>query len=145
MTPAQLTALRAEILARADCATAVTARDIDTIAALISVNRVSIQSVSAAKALTWAASGPMERIVDASNQVGSLARSSSLSFLRSLSSGMDQGLDNAQVLSAFQGWKSLAIITQAEYDSLMAMASDPNPVTRTQVADALYNADGTQK
>ena len=137
--------LRDEVHANPACASALAARDCEALAAIMSSGRTAIKPISAAKALTWAAAGPMAAIVDASNEVGNAARSSAQSFLRSLASGMEVGLDNADVLAAFQGWKALALITAAEYDSLMAMALVAAPVTAQDIAAAVYNADGSEK
>lgn len=38
-----------------------------------------------------------------------------------------------------------AILTQAQCDSLSALGFDPAPVTPQEVADALYNPDGSSK
>ena len=138
-------ALKAEIQADPNCNSAVSAKDCNSVAAIRSAVRKAVKPVSAATTLTWAASGPLSRIVDASINTSSPARSSCLAFLHSLYSGMDIGLNDPGVLPAFQGWVAVGIITQVEYDNLFARATVLDPVSAYDCGFALFNPDGTPK
>lgn len=78
--------------------------------------------LTAAKALTWAASGPMSAIVDASTNAAHPARASCLAFLHALKSGMELGMPLPEIQAAFAGWAQAGVITQEQHDSLMATA-----------------------
>lgn len=85
----------------------------------------ALGELSAARAITWGASGPMSAIVDASNNAAHPARASCLSFLRSLDSGMPVDMTNAAVAQLFAGWVAAGVITQAQSDAAVALATRP--------------------
>jgi hypothetical protein len=81
--------------------------------------------LSAARAITWGAAGPMSTIVDASTNATHPARASCLSFLQSLKSGMPVDMTNANVSQLFAGWVAAGVITQAQSDAAVALAQRP--------------------
>lgn len=89
------------------------------------VDFAMVKPITSARALTWAASGPMAIIVDASANAAHPARASCLAFMNAVSAGMDLGLNEPDVRAAFDGWLTLGVITSAQFDALMAMATKP--------------------
>ncbi len=92
---------------------------------LTATTTTMLKPITAARALTWAGSGPMAAITDASNNITSPARASCLAFLRAVSAGMDLDPGDPLVKAAFDGWLALELITQAQYDALMTAATKP--------------------
>lgn len=92
---------------------------------LTAQTRSTLQPITAARALTWAGSGPMAAITDASNDATSPARSSCLAFLRALSSGMPLDPSDLDVRAQFDGWQALGIITAGQHAALLAAATKP--------------------
>lgn len=84
-----------------------------------------IKAIAAAQALTWAASGPMSAIVDASNNAAHPARASALAFLQAIGSAMAIDMDHADIRAQFDGWQAANVITQAQHDALIAVATQP--------------------
>lgn len=147
--------LGAEILNRPDLAAAVAARDCESIAEAISVNRVRAVSheigergildllgpvagdafLSALEGITEPADlpGPMQQYF------GAIRRG--VSWLKS--SGLDVGAPTTRLLL-----DNLALagkLPPAEVAKIKAIAEVPDPVTARQVAEALYNDDGSLK
>lgn len=85
-----------------------------------------VKAITPGLALTWAASGPMAAIVDTGNTSGHPARASCLAFLHSLNGTTTVDLADAKVRAAFEGWLAVGVIGQADYDALMAMATQPS-------------------
>lgn len=81
--------------------------------------------LSAARAITWAASGPMAKIVDASTSGSNAARPSCLAFLQSLNSGMPIDMSDANIADLFAGWVSAGVITKDQSDAAVALAKRP--------------------
>lgn len=140
--------LKDEILARQDCAAAVAARDITQIAQIVSNGRTATQSrfVTARTVLAECSGGAA--ILDALTAAASSAQPYAsavgwaMKFLAQ-DSGLDvgnpvtQGLIDQLVLAG--------ALQAAQGSALKAMAVMPAPVSQSDVAEALYNADGTQK
>lgn len=139
--------LRDEILARQDCADAVSARDLDAIAALMSagrtkVQRVPIEDVQAhlqSSGLWWQVKG-----VASNPQHPAYAAAVAVVDVANARYGrLDMTLPIiAQMLG---GLVATGVMPQAEMDALIAMSNAPDPVSRTDVEAALFNADGSLK
>jgi hypothetical protein len=145
MTPAQQAALAAEIEANPACADAVTAKDLDVIASIISAGRKTLQSrfVTARTILAeCGANGPS--ILDAleAASAGNIAVKWALQFL-----GRDSGLDvgNPVTQAMIDQLVAGGALTGAQGDALKGLASLPAPVSRSDVELALFNPDGSAK
>ena len=146
MTPAQLSALKAEILGRADCSAAVSARDLDTIAALISTGRKATQLrfVTARTIFGECAGG--QGIYDALNAAatGNSAVKMAVNFLNQ-DSGLDIGNPATQGMIDQLMAGTAPALTAAQGASLKALANLPQTISRLDVEAALFNANGTAK
>jgi hypothetical protein len=87
----------------------------------------ALKTITAAAALTWAAQGPYSAIVDASNNTTHPCRASCLVVRDTLTAGLDIHMESASLQSMFSAWKTVtpAVITPAQYDSLIAIATQP--------------------
>jgi hypothetical protein len=128
VTPAELVALKAE-LANDPLALGYAAHlpgDPQRVVDLLTAPAyTSLQPITAARALTWAGTGPMSAITDAANNSASPARASCLSFLHSLSSSMPLDPSDPDVKSMFDGWQTLGVITVDQHAALLTAATKP--------------------
>lgn len=92
---------------------------------LTAPTQAMLKPITAARALTWAASGPMAAITDASTTAGHAARASSLAFLRALDAGIELDPGDPDVKAVFDGWLSISLIDQAAHDALITSATRP--------------------
>lgn len=139
--------LRDEIRARPELAAAVAARDCEAIAAAISNGRVKIGRIERAEFAMWAATtGMRSKIEDHAANPSSPLRAIALS-LRDFILGAANALDLAipENAAALQAWVSANELDPAAHDALLAGAMVANPVTARQVAEELYNDDGSPK
>lgn len=138
--------LRDEILARPDCAAAVSARDLDAIAALMSVGRKAIQSrfVTARTIFGECAGG--QGIYDALNAAATAnsAVKMAVKFLEQ-DSGLDIGNPATQAMIDQLMAGATPALTAAQGAALKALANLPQTVSRSQVEAAMYNANGSAK
>lgn len=139
--------LRDEILARADCAAAVAARDLDAIAAIVSAGRSAVRSrfVTARTILSeCGAIGPS--ILDALEAVAASPGGSAVKWaVRFLS--QDSGLDVGNPVTQYMIGQLAAggALTAAQATALTGLASLSAPVSRAEVEAALFNPDGSAK
>jgi hypothetical protein len=122
--------------------------DPEHVASLLNAPRFSaLKSITAATALTWAAQGPYSAIVDASNNISHPCRASCLVVRDTLSAGLTVHMEDPALQNMFGAWKTVApaIITQAQYDALIAIATQPasraeilglGPVTARNIVDS---------
>jgi len=139
--------LRDEILARPELAAAVAARDCEAIAAAISNGRVKIGRIERAEFAMWAATtGMRSKIEDHAANPSSPLRASALS-LRDFILGSANALDLAipENAAALQAWVSADELDPVAHDALLDGAMVADPVTARQVAEELYNDDGSLK
>lgn len=140
-------ALRDDILARTDLATAVSNHDCETIATAMSVGRTELGSVSRADFAIWATTtGMRAKIEDHSMNVNSPLRSIALS-LRDFILGSANSIDftipeNVQALDA---WVTANELDSTGKASLLQKATADVVITPRDVAKALYNDDGSVK
>jgi hypothetical protein len=92
---------------------------------LNALTETMVKPITAAKALTWAAGGPMAAIVDTATTTGHPARASCLAFLRSLDSGMDIAMDDSAIQALFAGWVQAGVIVESDHSGLMQIATQP--------------------
>ena len=126
------------------CAAAITARDCNEIARIHSIGRTAMQTrfvtartVLAECGLNGAAL--LDKLDAAAPGIPSVKWA--MVFLRQ-DSGLDVGHPNTQAL--LQGMVP-AVLAQSEADQLKNLALLPAPVSAPQVADALFNPDGSAK
>ena len=136
--------LRDEILARADCADMVTARDCNGIAALVSVGRKAVQPryVTARTVLAEISGGAA--LLDKMQSIGTTqaAVKYAMTFLNQ-EAGIDIG--NYATQAMIDQLVAGAALTAAEGTSLKNMALLAAPVSPRDVAVALFNDDGSPK
>jgi|GEM_PF-2772559 len=137
--------LRDRILARADLNDARAARDITALAAALNAEGLTAPKtrfVTARTVLSECADGGA--ILDAlkAAAAGNSAVDWALKFM-SQDSGIDAG--NAMTRGMVDQLVAATALTPAQGEALKALANAPVIVTQEQVADALYNPDGTEK
>lgn len=141
--------LKDEILARSDCAAAVAARDITQIAQTVSNGRTATQSrfVTARTILAECTNGGaiLDKLNAASSN-GALPYASSVGWAMKFLS-QEGGLDVGNPVT--QGLIDQLVLDgqldAAQGSALKAMAVMPAPVSQSDVAEALYSADGSAK
>ena len=130
--------LRKEILARPDCAAAVAARELDTIAALVSAGRLSVQSRFVTARTVLAECGMLgASILDAleAAAAGNSAVKWAVRFL-----GQDSGINVGDPTTQYM-IDQLAeggVLTPDQASALKNLAVQPAPVSRLDVEAALY-------
>ena len=136
--------LHDEIIARADCAAAIAARDLDAIVRIINPGRVAVQSrfVTARTVLAEVSGGAA--LLDKMQSIGTTqsAVKYAMTFLNQ-EGGIDIG--NPATQGMVDQLVAGAALTAAEGAALKGMANLPAPVTRSQVEAALFNPNGTAK
>lgn len=142
MTEEQQAALRAQAHSDGACAAALAARDIDELARILSIGRTRPTAREIGNGTILDVLG-----VDAGNKLlDHIAAADELRHVRPL---LDQGrlmIGAALVQGTLQSYVQLSdVITQADADKLCALGIEPDPLTAQEVADALYNPDGTPK
>ncbi|MDB5733272.1 MAG: hypothetical protein JWQ03_3167 [Variovorax sp.] len=139
--------LRDEILARQDCADAVAVRDLDAIAALMSagrtkVQRVAIEDVQAhlQSSLVW---WDIKRAAGNPDHPANAAAVAVIDVASARYARLDMALP--AIGGMLGGLVATGVMPQAEMDALIGMSNVPDPVSRTEVEAALFNADGSLK
>lgn len=116
--------------------------DVACAESLTEKNRAVVGSVSRPDFVIWAAVGPRSVIEDTALNVGSPFRASALA-LRDFVSGNSDSLDlsNANVRGLLTAWATNGLITQAQHDALITLAT--HTVSRAEelgITDASANA-----
>ena len=142
MTEEQQAALRAQAHSDGACAAALAARDIDELARILSIGRTRPTAREIGNGTILEVLG-----VDAGNTLlDHIAAADELRHVRPL---LDQGrlmIGAALVQGTLQSYVQLPdVISQADADKLCALGIEPDPLTPQDVAEALYNPDGTPK
>ncbi|MGI4847265.1 MAG: hypothetical protein ACRYGK_03885 [Janthinobacterium lividum] len=131
--------LRDEIRARPDCAAAIAAKDIDAIAEIMSVGRVKTGSVIGGIGLIMDAVGPQAGAAFLDGLETAAAGNSAVKWgLYLIKDGtLDFGLKSTQDF--------IGLVGGPLTDALRAIANVPDPLSRIDVAEALFNDDGSEK
>jgi hypothetical protein len=142
MTPEQQAALRAQAHGDPACKEALAKRNIDALACILSASRVRPSAREIGNGTILEVLG-----VDAGNRLlDHIAGADELRHVRPL---LEQGrlmIGAHLVQAALQSYVRLdGVLAQADADALCALGTEPDPLTPQDVADALYNPDGTQK
>jgi hypothetical protein len=109
------------------------------IAAALSLGRTKLGTVSTAAFASWAGGTGMRAVIeDKATTVGDPLRSSALALRDVLSGGADGvRMDHAENEQMLAAWVSLGMLSSANHDSLIALATVDDPVSVQQVIDAL--------
>ncbi|WP_290412138.1 hypothetical protein [Massilia sp. YIM B02763] len=142
MTPDQQEALRAQAHGDGACAAALAARDIDELARILSIGRTRQSPREIGNGTIIETLG-----IEAGNKLlDHIASDTDLRHVRPL---LEQGrliVGAPLVQAALQSYVQLPdVITQADADALCALGREPHALSPQDVADALYNPDGTLK
>lgn len=142
MTPDQQAALRAQAHADEACAQPLLERNLVELARILSVGRTRASAREIGNGMILEALG-----VEAGNKL--LDHIASADELRHVRPLLEQGrltIGAPVVLAALQSFVDIPdVLSQADADKLCALGFDPDPLTPQDVAEALYNPDGTQK
>jgi len=128
MTPEQLSILKSEIqsdpirLGYSACFPASPGHAVELINLPM---QTMIKPITAAVAMTWAASGPYAAIVDAANTANHPFRASCLVIRETFAAGLDIDLQHPEIQAMFAGWLAATLITQDQHDALMTVATQP--------------------
>jgi len=142
MTEEQQAELRAQAHGDPACAEALVKRNIDTLARILSVGRTrpSAREIGNGMILDTLGVAAGNKLLD------HIATADELRHVRPL---LEQGrlvIGAALAQAAIQSFVQLpGVLTQADADALCALGMEPDPLTPQDVADALYNPDGTEK
>lgn len=94
----------------------------------------------------WAAqTGVRAAVQDAADTVGHPLRSVALTAIDLLQGSMAQSFDTVAYAGLLDGMQVGALMTQADRDLLIAMATRPRQITANEVAHAVRNNDGSSK
>ena len=142
MTEEQQAALRAQAHGDPACKEALVKRNIDTLARILSVGRIrpSAREIGNGMILDTLGVAAGNKLLD------HIATQDDLRHVRPL---LEQGrlvIGSALAQAALQSYVQLPdVISKADADKLCALGIEPDPLMPCDVADALYNPDGTQK
>ena len=84
-----------------------------------------VKAIKSSTAMMWAAGGAYSTIVDASNNVNHPARASCLVVREAFTSGQDIHLELQPMRDMLNGWVATSVITQAQHNALIALATQP--------------------
>ena len=133
-----------EILATCDPVVLAT-RDPHDIATAASTGRVRVGSVSRADFAMWAAStGMRSKIEDHAANTQSPQRDAALAC-RDVILGAANSIDFALQPNQYMlgAWVQVGALTQAQADTLLALATSPDPITEYDVRCTLWDVAGT--
>lgn len=135
--------LRDDILANAACDAARTTKDCQSIADIMSANRTKRNTREIGNGTILETLG----ITTGNTLLDFLLDSSPTSTFRHVKPLIEQGrllIGSPLVQATVQSFVP-AVLTLAQADALCALGIDPNPYTVQEVADALFNPDGSSK
>lgn len=138
----QQEALRATVHGNPDCAKPLADKDLVALAQILSIGRTRPSALEIGNGIILEVLG-----VEAGNKLlDHIATADELRHVRPL---LEQGrltIGAPVVLAALQSFVNIPdVLSQADADKLCALGVEPDPLTPQDVAEALYNPDGTQK
>lgn len=137
--------LREEILSRPDCADALARRDCGELAALLSVGRTKVIDYSIGYGTVLEALGA-DNGAKFLDQLTALAETSSpVKWALKLLDRGELNIGAAETRGQLDALAAGGVMPQAVADALKGLAMGPDIVTAEQVADAMFNADGSLK
>jgi hypothetical protein len=142
MTPEQQSILRAAARANVACAQPLADRDLVELARILSDGRTRPSSREIGNGTVLETLG-----IEAGNKL--LDHIQSAPELRYVKPLLEQGrlmIGSPVVQAALQSFVALDnVLTQADADKLCALGREPDPLAPQDLAEALFNADGTEK
>lgn len=137
----QQAALRATARENPACAQAYADRDLNALAALLSAGRTRASLLEVGNGTIIATIG-----FEAGNTL--LDHISTDPTMRYVKPLLDQGrlrVGSPVAQGAIQGFANAGVISQEDASKLCALGLEPDPLTPQDVADALFNTDGSEK
>ena len=133
-------ALREDVHANPACAVALAARDCVDLARIMSIGRTALnkREIGNGTILEVLGLGSVNALLDVINN------NTNFRYVKPL---VEQGrmmIGSPLVRATLQSLVP-AVLTQVEADRLLALGVDPDPYTASDMAEALFNTDGTQK
>jgi hypothetical protein len=140
MTPAQQAALRAAVHANPSCAEALAAKDCDALAGIMSVGRKRASNREIGNGTVLEVLG----IVAGNALLDELNSNQNYRHVKPL---LEQGrlLIGTPLVQATVRSFVPTTLTQAQADALCALGLEDDPYSATDMHEALFNPDGTQK
>lgn len=141
MTPEQQAELRIQARSNPACAQALANRDLDALAAILSVGRTrpSVLEVGNGTIIEAIGIESGNRLLDHINS------DASMRYVRPL---LEQGrlkVGSPVAQGTIRAFATAGLINDDEADKLCALGLELAPLTRDQVAEALFNPDGSEK
>lgn len=133
--------LRDDILADPACSVALAARDCTELARIRSIGRTRATSLEIGNGTILETIG----ITSGNKLLDTINGTVDFRYVKPL---VEQGrllIGSALVQATLQSLVAASVITQVEADKLCALGKEPNPYTPSEIADALFNPDGTPK
>ena len=141
MTSDQQAELRAAVRANVACAGALSARDVDEIARIMSIGRTRGNDREIGYGTILEVIG-----LAAGNELIDFIKSNP--DLRNVVPLLEQGrlrIGSAMVQASLQSFVAAGAVSQENADQLCALGLQPDLLDRVQVIEALFNPDGTEK
>jgi len=137
--------LRDEILSRPDCADALARRDCGELAALLSVGRTKVIDYSIGYGTVLEVLGAEAGSAFLDGLTALAATSSPVKWALKLLDRGELNIGAAATRGQLDALAAGGVMPQAVADALKGLAMGPDIVTAEQVADAMFNPDGSLK
>jgi len=138
-------ALRDEILSRADCAAALAVRDCGALAAILSVGRTKLVERNIGYGTVLEVLGAEAGSAFLDGLTALAATSSPVKWALKLLDRGELNIGAAATQAQLDALAAGGVMPQAVADALKGLAMGPDIVTAEQVADAMFNPDGSLK
>lgn len=137
--------LRDEILSRPDCADALAARDCGALAEILSAGRTKVIDYSIGYGTVLEVLGAEAGSAFLDGLTALAATSSPVKWALKLLDRGELNIGAAATRGQLDALAAGGVFPQVVADALKALALAPDVVTMQQVADAMFNPDGSQK
>ena len=137
--------LREEILSRPDCADALARRDCGELAALLSVGRTKVIDYSIGYGTVLEVLGAEAGSAFLDGLTALAATSSPVKWALKLLDRGELNIGSAATRRQLDALAAGGVMPQVVADALKALALAPDVVTMQQVAEEMFNPDGSQK
>lgn len=141
MSPEQQEELRAAVRANPACAAALATKDCAAIASLMSAGRTRASDVEVGNGTILEVIG----IESGNRLLDTINSDPNMRYVKPL---LEQGrlkVGSPVAQAAIQGFATAGVIEQADADNLCALGQMSDPLTAQEVAEALFNPDGSEK
>lgn len=138
-------ALRDEILSRPDCAAALAARDCGELARILSLGRTKLIERNVGYGTVMDTLGADNGAAFLDGLTALAATSSPVKWALKLLDRGELNIGAAATQSQLDALVTAGVMPQAVADTLKALALVPDVVTPQEVADAVFNPDGSLK